>query len=105
MLRRNKPLKSRSGFKKPNKTIRRVSKRREDVNKLYGKIRKEYLWDKNYTCEICGGQATDIHHKKGRGKHLLAKDTFMACCRQCHQRIHDNPGWARENGYLIYEFK
>lgn len=101
---RKKPLKSKTGFGKPRKRIKQVSSRRLEINKQYGKIRKDYLWDKNFTCEICGGQATDIHHKKGRGKYLLAKDTFMALCRECHQRIHDNPGWARENKYLIYDY-
>jgi hypothetical protein len=29
----------------------------------------------------------------------------MAVCRPCHQRIHDNPAWAKEQGYLVYQFK
>jgi hypothetical protein len=29
----------------------------------------------------------------------------MALCRACHRRCHDNPKWARENGYLVYEYK
>jgi hypothetical protein len=49
--------------------------------------------------------ATDIHHKKGRGKNLCKKESFMAVCRKCHTFIHDNPAWARENNYLIYEYK
>jgi hypothetical protein len=30
--------------------------------------------------------------------------TFMAVCRPCHNKIHDNPAWARDKGYLIYEY-
>jgi hypothetical protein len=97
MLRRRKPLRAKVRRIKP------VSDKRRKLNEEYSKVRKEYLAE-HPRCEICGQQATDIHHKKRRGKHLLAKDTFMACCRPCHNRIESNPGWARENGYLIYEY-
>ena len=68
-------------------------------------MREQYLWDKNFTCEICGKQATDIHHKKGRGKYLCNITTFMATCRPCHMYLHDNVKWAREKGYIDYDFK
>ncbi len=105
MLRRKTPLKAKSGFKKRGGRLNAVSKKGREKSKAYSEIRKQFLWDKNFTCEACGGQATDIHHKSGRGKNLLAKHTFMACCRSCHDRIHANPAWAREKGYLIYEYK
>lgn len=44
--------------------------------------------------------STDIHHKAKRGKNYLNTDTWMAVCRTAHQRIHANPSWAREKGYL-----
>ncbi len=56
-------------------------------------------------CEVCGCPATDIHHKAKRGKNLYNMETFMATCRLCHNKIHDNPAWARELGYLIYDHK
>lgn len=55
----------------------------------------------NHFCEICGEAATDIHHKARRGKNLNNTETWMPVCRLCHARLHDNPKWARENGYLI----
>jgi hypothetical protein len=60
--------------------------------------------DKNYKCEVCGHAGDQVHHKEGRGKKLCAVNTFLAVCAGCHRRIHDNPAWARENGYLIYNF-
>lgn len=72
----------------------------------YSRVRKEYLFAKGYTCEVCGNAgANQIHHKAKRGKNLCNTETFMCVCALCHRKIHDNPKWARENGYLIYEFK
>lgn len=51
-------------------------------------------------CQLCGAQATDIHHKAKRGKNLNNVDTWMAVCRKCHNRIEDNKSWARANGLL-----
>lgn len=104
MLRRKTPLKARTGFKKRGGKLNPVSNRRRKLNEEYGKVRKEYLEEKNYRCEICGQEATDIHHKKRRGKHLCEKHTFMALCRSCHTRVETDIAWAREKGYLIYEF-
>lgn len=65
---------------------------------------KDHPW-----CEICKtrGQsqwkiATDLHHKKGRNGDLLF-DTryFAALCRYHHDKVHNNPAWAKEKGWLI----
>jgi hypothetical protein len=29
----------------------------------------------------------------------------MVLCRPCHNRCHHEVGWARENGYIIYDYK
>lgn len=43
----------------------------------------------------------DIHHKAGRiGTNLLDTTTWMAVSRAQHDRIHANPKWAREIGFL-----
>ena len=104
MLRRKTPLKAKSGFKKRGGRIKPVSDRRKKINEEYSKVRKSYLLA-HPRCEVCGAPACDIHHKKRRGANLCAEHTFMACCRPCHHRIETNPAWAREKGYLIYEYK
>jgi hypothetical protein len=99
MLRRKK------GFKRPTRRIAKIAPRKLKAREEYSRVRKMYLLEKGYFCEICGKVASDIHHKSGRGKNLCAMNTFMAVCRPCHMQIHDNPQWAKENGYLVYEFK
>ena len=97
-------LSRKKGFKKTGARLKPVSDKRKVLNKEYYEARKEYFTT-HPNCEVCGAQATDIHHKSKRGKNLSSQQTFMAVCRNCHTRIHDNPAWARELGYLIYEFK
>lgn len=54
------------------------------------------------TCEVCHTRPTrDVHHRHGRlGSNLLDETTWSAVCRQCHDRVHANPKWAREHGLL-----
>lgn len=71
---------------------------------IYRPLSKKYLKE-NPVCEVkgCGKPSTNIHHKNGRtGKRLYDLKYFLACCGTCHpKRIHENPKWARKNGYLI----
>jgi len=103
-MQRKKPLKAKRGFKRRGGRLKPVSNSRKEKNKEYAKVRKEYLQKVNGMCEVCGGQATDIHHKSKRGKNLCVSSTFMAVCRPCHTRIETNRAWAKERGYLIYQF-
>jgi hypothetical protein len=51
-------------------------------------------------CHLCEQLATDIHHKEGRGSKTNDTTTWLGVCRQCHTNIHNNPSWARTEGYL-----
>lgn len=86
-----------------------ISKKRAAQMREYIALRRAYLKEHPF-CELCileGGntlppRATDIHHKKGRsGAMLLDTTHWMAVCRASHRKIHDNPKWAYENGYLL----
>lgn len=46
----------------------------------------------------CSGEATDVHHKAGRGENLLKISTWIAVCRSCHTYIETNPAEAKEMG-------
>jgi len=105
MLTRKTPLKNKTGFKKRSGKLKAVSDSRKIKNEEYREVRKEYFEKVGGTCEVCGGEATDIHHKSKRGKNLSVSSTFMAVCRACHTKIETNRAWAREMGYLIYEYK
>ena len=67
-------------------------------------LRRDYL-TQHPVCEArlpsCTGQATDIHHKKGRGKYYLITSTWMSACRTCHEWIETNPAEAQEMGFTI----
>jgi hypothetical protein len=46
-------------------------------------------------------RSRDVHHGCGRlGDNLLNELTWWAVSRKNHRKVHDNPGWARENGYI-----
>jgi len=80
--------------------MNKVSVRHAKELTKYSQARKEHF-ARNPYCEICALDATDIHHMAKRGKNLCNKDTFMSTCRFCHAKIHDNPAWAKENGYIL----
>lgn len=91
----------RSGPLKRKTPLRKVSKKRQKEMREYGILRKEFL-SKLPICEVCMKvNSTDIHHKAGRGKHYLDVDSWLSVCRFCHDKIHREPIWAREKGFLI----
>jgi hypothetical protein len=79
-----------------------VSKKRAKQNRLYTKIRKDYL-DKKPMCEVCHSRLADqIHHKKGRfGDRLTDAGYFLGVCFSCHDKIHKNPAWAYSEAHMI----
>jgi hypothetical protein len=119
MLKRYTPLK--------RTPLRRISKKRAKESRIYTQKRKVFLKAHPW-CQValqeagnpfvvwsdpCPeghflhgnvkiGRSTEIHHKAGRtGTNYLDESTWLAVCRQSHERIHNNPSWARERGYLV----
>jgi hypothetical protein len=85
--------------------LRKVSRKRAAQNSKYSREKKRFL-EAFVSCRICwnNGQFTparDVHHMAGRiGEKLLDKADWLPVCRGCHSMIHDDPKWARANGYL-----
>lgn len=82
--------------------LRPVSTRRRKALKVYSSLRAEFLGS-HKACIVCmDRKSTDVHHMNGRHNARL-NDTqhWLPVCRRCHDLIHSNPAWARENGYLI----
>lgn len=81
-----------------------ISDKRTEELAIYRPLRDKYLAE-HPVCEVkdCNNSTTNLHHKNGRlGKMVYNTAYFMACCHLCHpKRIHENPEWARENGYLV----
>ena len=111
----------RTPLKRSTKPIRRVSKKRAKEMRSYAQKRKAFL-DMHPICQVwlkesgatetpsamcclllhgVGPRATEIHHREGRGRNYLNEETWLAVCRQNHERIHNNPSWARANGFLV----
>jgi hypothetical protein len=93
-LRRKKPLRASRG-------LRRASKLRRTQLREYSEKRLEFL-RANLICHVCKkATSTEAHHVRGRiGKRLLDFKYCLAICFGCHRKIHDNPKWARAEGYL-----
>ena len=65
-------------------------------------IRQAVMDRDNRRCVVCRiGVATDIHHRQRRreGGHSLAN--CVAMDRVCHGRVHNQPKWARDNGWIV----
>ena len=94
-MKRRKPLSRRS-------RLRRASKTRAAQLREYAGLRKAWIKDHLF-CEICHKNMTaQVHHKSGRvNTRLLDTEYWCAICTACHSRIHTDPKWAKENGYLL----
>lgn len=103
-MKRSRPLR-RTPLKRGTSRLKRTrlrprSRKRSRQEASYAKQRA--AWLKGRRCEVCGEQATEIHHKAGRdGDRLTDESQWMAVNRVCHRAIHEHPKWAREMGYLI----
>lgn len=98
-------MKSKKGTNSPEKKkvskIKPISDRKQKELVVYRKLRDEYM-DRHPNCEICGtNRDLTLHHKKTREYHLCDVDVFMTLCFTCHNKVHDNDKWARDNGYLL----
>lgn len=97
-----KPI-ERKPLERASKPLKKVSKKLEEQLKEYRVLRDEYM-AKIGKCERCGSKENlELHHKKGRGKHLLE---FFAClCNTCHSWCHLHPIEATEQGFIISKLK
>ena len=85
----------------PPKRIAPVSRKMRTKMDEYTKRRMAFLAIHNH-CQAklvgCTGQATDVHHKAGRGENHLNMSTWAPVCRTCHQWIENNPLEAKDMG-------
>lgn len=110
--------------------LRRVSKKRSRELAIYTKKRRIFL-ETNRACQVeldtigmkqtdvfavqhgkafVGNEpptriiaaSTEVHHRAGRtGTNFLDESTWIAVGRDGHNKIHQNPSWARAQGYLV----
>lgn len=90
----------RTPLKKKAVKIKFRSDKRAEQEKAYNLFIK--LWLVGKKCPMCGKDATQVHHKKGRiGKLLLDVRFFLPVTQDCHQYIEEHPEWAKEQGYSL----
>lgn len=86
----------------PPKKASPISKKMRETLDEYGKKRVAFLIV-HPTCQArlvgCTKDATDVHHKAGRGENHLKISTWLAVCRSCHTWIELNPAEAKELGF------
>lgn len=61
-------------------------------------------WGSPVWCMVPEGhiqRSQDVHHTARRGRYYLDESTWLAVARKNHDRIEQNPGWARRVGWLI----
>lgn len=92
--------------KAKSKPIKQRSAKRIKDDRVYLKLRSEYLTNNPY-CQAklsnCTHTSTEIHHTYAgadRNKYYLITPTWMGVCRNCHNEIHDNPKQAKALGFL-----
>lgn len=83
--------------------IKKVSAKREELNKEYFKLVEQFKKD-NPFCkanvnEYCTEKTEDAHHRRGRGAYLLEVSTWLPVCRSCHNFIESHPNIAKEKGW------
>jgi len=114
--------------KKLRTPLKRISGKRMKAVAAYMKARKEYLAEHPYcqwNIRECGWNeqeiiardglvfdgpsngirvalATEIHHIRGRvGSLLTDKNFFLAVSAEAHRKIHENPAYSYEKGYML----
>lgn len=100
------PLKQ-SPIKSSQKPISKQSPKRKKLDAAYSILRKQFLQD-HPMCQVhvngvCTGPATQIHHSYDAGdreKYMNDTSTWFAVDFACHEFIHNNSLWAKEQGFL-----
>lgn len=92
--------------KPKRKTYKRINKdslKRKQEKAIYLKKRIDFLnKPENKICPVTNQPTTEVHHKKGRIGTLLNDERYwLAVSRKGHQRIENNPIWAKKNGFSL----
>lgn len=80
--------------------LRRQSRKAVARARIYRRRRDVFL-DANPSCARCGRRATEVHHKRGRGKYLLDEETWLALCHGCHMHVTTRPAEALADGWSL----
>lgn len=91
------------GFSTSTKQRRKLRPRSAHYAKLmaiYRKRRNIFLREHPQCAVDTTKRSVDVHHVRGRGRYLLDEATWLPVSRKMHTKIHSEPAWAYEHGYL-----
>ena len=81
------------------------SDRRRKRDSNYQQARRDVWARAGGQCEVnavgCSWTMDAVHHVAGRNipdPHRLSN--LLGCCLGCHTKIHENPAWARDRGFM-----
>ena len=85
----------------PRRWVRRASKQQAKKYQTYRRDRDQFL-AAHPTCHVpgCGKGPTELHHMRGRRHLLLAKEYWVALCREHHEMCTSSPVQARTLGIV-----
>ena len=83
-------------------SLKRIARRTPQRASQEAKYRRRVkVWLVGKSCFLCGKQASETHHKRGRiGALLLDERFWIPLCREHHRQAHDSPKWVRDMGIL-----
>lgn len=90
---------------KRRKRIKQKSAKTSERDRYYSRLRQIWLPDRQCAAykrlDGCTGQATEVHHIRGRGvEYMLDVRTWAGMCRHCHDLITFGPQLGRELGLI-----
>lgn len=94
--------------KEPIAKVAESSKKSQgEYNRKCAKFKKEHPLCQAKLKDICKKVTADIHHMKGKAskEDLLNEKYWLAVCRACHDHLHANPAFAREQGLSVSRHK
>jgi hypothetical protein len=107
-IKRSKPLVRRSYLRGNYTKIERNSQKTKSKLEIYYLLRPIYLLffpDCGINLPGCTRIATEIHHKQGRGRYLLAVFTWVSACRRCHDEVGVHSCQAIKDGHSLSRVK
>lgn len=70
-------------------------------NPIPSAVRRD-IWVRDQgRCTICGGMGEEINHRIRRREGGHSRANLHLVCSTDHQRLHSNPEWARDRGYIV----
>lgn len=96
-IQKRSSLKRGNGFLKKSGRINPVSDKEHERQRIYREKQLEDEKNVEMQCAICSSQQSLSRHHCNSRRDIL---DYIYLCLTCHDKVHSDPKWARENGWL-----